>query len=918
MKSTHRAFILALPLAIGSVGLAHADPIARAKAYIAKDQPRDAMLVLRNYLRDHQTNGPVNFMLAQLDLQLGNPVSAEREARAARTAGYQPDRALTLLLDSYLAQRRFIDLLHDFPIGTDTGETAARIALARASAERGLDRADRATADLKRAETFDDKLPAVWLARQDAALQRGDAAAAARDLAQARSLAPDDPDVALSEARAELGNHQPDAAVKTLHALLARDPANVAARITLANALIASGQPKPAQAEITKVLAIAPGSVGALYLQAGLYVDQQNWKAAQGVLQRLSPVMSDLPGAYFLQAETLLHLGEFAAAQQDAAHFVARAPHDPAGRRLLAALALKNNHPHLALTTLDAAGPALDQDFGMTMLHAAAEQATGNATAAKSDFARAARLDPKQPTPLIHLGQLDLASGNAPAAMARFQQAAALAPNNPGLQVVLAQAAIASGDQATAKAAIARLDALKGKAAGSLLSAQLHLASFDLAAARNDYATTLKAQPNNVGAMLGIAHIDLLQGDEAGAEAMTARAIKADPTNQAAVSALASLLASTKNFSKTGQVLEAAHKAAPDNPVFIADLASLDIRLKQFAQAKSMLDGVAPGLQNNPLILAARSQVALAQHDVTGAKSDLTALIRNDPQNAGARLALVRLDASNGDTTDAATEIDEALKALPHNIALLQAQVGLAFKDGGATKAMATARRLADDSAHQPQSLTLPGSFDLAQNHPKQAVAAFTEVAASHPSVSISLNLAQAQAIAGDRAGAAATLDAAIKTYGPVPALENAAGQIALADNDLAGAAAHYQAALAKSPNDVLALNNLAWISGKQNKTDAAGLAARAYAISPTPQVADTLGWILARQSKSKQALVLLDQAHQGMPGDPNVAYHYASVLAQTGDKTKAAAILKPALATKAAFPDRAEAEKLDATLSKS
>ncbi|MGC9270220.1 XrtA/PEP-CTERM system TPR-repeat protein PrsT [Acidiphilium sp.] len=911
MKNLYRTLLLTTPFVMLGVGVAQADPVARAQTYLSQDKPRDAMLVLRNELRDHPSNGPANFLLAQLDMELGSPVSAEREARAARTAGYEPDRALSIVLNSYMAQRRYVDLLHDFPIGNATGETAARIALGRAAAEQALNQPDRAAADLHKAEAFDPKLPSVWLAREAEALGRGDVKAAQTDLAQAQTLAPNDPQVVLSAARAQLASGKPTTAITTLKALLARQPSNLTAQLTLANALIAAGQPGPAQEEITQILKLAPGSVGALYLQASLDVNHQKWKDAQSILQRLSPVMADLPGAYFLQAETLLHLGEYGAAQEAAAHYVARVPNDPAGRRLLAALALKNHHPNLAISTIAAGGPGARHDFGMMLLQGTAEQAIGHVHAAKAAFAQAAILDPKIVTPLIHLGQIELATGNPQGAMLQFQKAAALTPADPGVQAALAQAAIAAGDHPVARAAIARLDKLKGAATGSLLSAELDLAAFNLPAAKADYQSALKAQPDNIGAMLGMAHIALLQGDQAGAETMIAKAVKIDPTNQAAVSALASLLASSQNFSKTNDVLQAAHKAAPTNPVFVADIVSLDIRLKKLDQARSLLDGLNPKMQDEPLILAAKAQVALARHDTPGAKTDLAALLQRNPQNIGARLALARIDVAAGDIAAGQAVLADGLKVAPRNMTLLQASVGLSFKQGGATAALAAANSFAADPSHQPESLLLPGTLEMAQHQMPQAIAAFKKADDAHPSALITLNLAEAQAASGDHAGAAATLAAAIKTYGPLPALENAAGQLALAANDLPAAATHYQTALAKNPNDVLALNNLAWIAGKRNQKDAAGLAARAYAISPTPQVADTLGWILARQSNPKQALVLLAQAHQGMPTDPNVAYHYASVLAQTGDKAKAAAILKQALSSKQPFPDRAAAQAL-------
>ena len=61
--------------------------------------------------------------------------------------------------------------------------------------------------------------------------------------------------------------------------------------------------------------------------------------------------------------------------------------------------------------------------------------------------------------------------------------------------------------------------------------------------------------------------------------------------------------------------------------------------------------------------------------------------------------------------------------------------------------------------------------------------------------------------------------------------------------NDTVQAEKHYQAILAVLPENILALNNLAWLYAQQNNSQAMELAKKAYAKAPeSAAIADTYG----------------------------------------------------------------------------
>ncbi len=137
--------------------------------------------------------------------------------------------------------------------------------------------------------------------------------------------------------------------------------------------------------------------------------------------------------------------------------------------------------------------------------------------------------------------------------------------------------------------------------------------------------------------------------------------------------------------------------------------------------------------------------------------------------------------------------------------------------------------------------------------------------------------------------------------------------EIAIAQNKLDDAERYLQAILKQKPHDAVALNNLAWVYQQMGKDDQAqNMARQAYVLSPSPQTADTLGWILVSTGKAQAAVPLLRQATgDTTTADPRIVYHYAVALKDIGNKDEAKKNLEAVVANKANFKEKVEAQKL-------
>lgn len=917
--TTRRLKRLATATAIGVlIGCAGGTAFAgnhldRAEHLLATGHVRDARIELRNALRQHQDAGHAAFLLAGIDLELGDPVAAERNAKVAMSAGYRPDESFGLLLQSLLAQGRDVAILHKYKVGKATGTHAALIAAARGQANLALQRPDQAAQDFDQATKFDPNLAQAWLGKEQLALSRGDLSAAKAALAKAEATHQDKNQVALHRGQLQIAENKPDEAVKTLAALVKSAPSFLPGHLAYADALAATGKHDTARHELNHILKVEPNSATAMYLKAALDVQSHDWKSAQAILQKLQPIASKIPGIFLLSAQTNAALGLNAVALSNAQHYVAARPDDPHGRLVLATLALRSGHPKTAQRALaPSSWPAgAPVDARVLGLRGEAERQLGDLKAAKADFTKAVAKAPHDIRALASLGQTELALGHPAKAEKILKQAAA--EPNAGIipQRLLADAALTNGDRATAAQAIAALDKLGDKASAAALRARLDLMRGDIPAARKALASLEQDKKTGREAAIGLAHLDILEGKPAAAIARLKPVVAKDPGNRRLVLALVSLDLRQHDLAAATKTLEAAHSAAPKDPVFISDLVDVYLENHNVKAARDLLNGLSTTLVTTPAILAAEAKLALAEHDPKAARQRLTQILEAHPKAPPIRLAVARIDVTMKDHAAARKVLEDGLAHSPQNLTLMQGLVGLALHEGGMKAAEQEAKSLAADHTHQPASASLLGDLYMSQKQPKQAATAYASAEAASPSPVLALDRAKALLTAGETKAASQVLNKAATTYPKQPAFPMLLGQIALNAGKLPQAAAQYKTVLSLAPNNIAALNNLAWIDQQLGKPDAESLAERAFTQSPGAQTADTLGWILFKNGHMTRAVSLLASAHRRAPKDPDIAFHYATALGHNGQKAEAIHVLKPALSSKQNFRDRAAAQTL-------
>ena len=903
MRRSHRAAAILLA-ALWPAAAGAADYLSDAGRLMSAGDLAGARLQLRNALKADPGNAAAHYQLGQVDLQLGDPVAAEKEAQAARDGGYDAASALALLTTTYLSEGRARDLLREFPAGEGAPDAAAAVAVARGKAQMVLDHPEQAEASFADARRLAPGSAAPLLAEAQLALSRRDTAAASEKVEAALQIDPHSAEALQRKSSLLADKGDVVGAVAAADAAVAAAPGQFAYRLDRAGVLVALNQNAPARADVDAVLQASPGNARATYYRAVLLTRAGDFAAANTDLDKLSGVIAQFPGALLMQALVKQRLGQTEQALDAATRYVARTPEDPRGVVLLAELQLQNKRPDQAVQTLTPMVVAGTKDPAVYDLRGTALNLLGRPQDALQDYQKALVLKPDNAALLARTGATQLALNQPDNAAASLARSVSLAPAQPETETLLTTALLDSGRFPEAQKAIDQLRAQGGHAdTVALLAAGMELAKFNLPEAQKGFEAILHDHPDSVPGHLGLARVALLQGRTDEWARLMGEVLAHEPAREPAVEELAEMMLRQKRTADAVGVLERAHAAAPSDLRFTSRLASLYIAT---GVPQKALDLVGDSTALPALLIKAAAQTVLKQD---AAQATYRQVLAANPGLTFARIQLVRMLTAS-DPAGARAVLNDGLLTDGQNEDLLKASVDLDAKDGGLPAALASAAVLASDPAHQPASLVLEGDLYMSAKRFDDAAKAYAGSLKATPSERLALRLAGARIAAGQADQAASGLrDWRAQHPGDVGA-EQMLSDLDLNAHRLDSAKALLTDLLAKRPGDARAMNNLAWLDGQNKDPQAAALAQRAYQLAPSPQTADTWGYVLAMTGRGDHGVGLLRVATEQAPNDPAMKYHLAVALKATGQSAEAAKLLTP-LVDGPEFPEKPQARQL-------
>jgi putative PEP-CTERM system TPR-repeat lipoprotein len=364
------------------------------------------------------------------------------------------------------------------------------------------------------------------------------------------------------------------------------------------------------------------------------------------------------------------------------------------------------------------------------------------------------------------------------------------------------------------------------------------------------------------------------------------------------MTALAMLAERAKQRPEAAQWLEKA--AAVDATALppAMRLASFYLQTGQAAKAVEHLRKVLVVHAAEPAVLEAMGRAQQASGDLAGAIETFGKLASAAPKSPQPQLYLAAVQIQNKNMAAAQASVKKALSLAPDFVPAHLMQADLALAQNKPDDALAVLRALQKAQPKLAAGFLAEGELQMRLGKPAQAIAPYQQAFNLAPQPQVMVKLANALRAAGR----ASEADAQVATWRKAHP-EEPLGLLYTAEQNIV--AKQYKAAigqlesvLAKMPDNVLALNNLAWSYQQEKDQRALATAEKAYQLAgDNPTIMDTLGWILVERNQLDRALPLLQKAVTLSPQAGDIRFHYAAALSKKGDKAQARKELEAALA---------------------
>ena len=893
--------------------------LASAKDFLGKNDNKSAVIQLKNALQSNPNLAEARFLLGKALLQGGDAVGAETELRKARDLKHPDDEVIPLLARALLAQGQFRKLTDEFEkveLFQAPAKAAFKTTLASGWAAQG--KPEPFHAALAAALLAQPGYAPALIAQARAKAGSGDLDAALATMDEVLAKTPKDEEALRLKAEVLLyAKNQPTEALANYRLAVQAKPNYMAGQVGIINILLQQGTLAEAEQEIDVLKKFAGGHPQTRYLQGQLAYQKRDFKVAREQAQQLLKMTPDNPRALQLAGAVEFQLNSLLQAEGYLSKALFAAPELALTRRMLVLTYLRSGQVAKALATLPANLAKNDRDGDMLTVAGQAYLQNGDVVRAKEYFTRAAKLDPKNPYKRTSLAMTQLMGGQADEGFGELQDIAA-ADSSTVADMALISAHL---QRKEFDAALKAIEALEKKKPTDPQAAHLQgrtlLAKNDTAGARKSFERAVGIDANYFPSVAALAGLDLADKKPQEAKKRFEALVVKDPKNVQALVALAELAARAE--APKEEVATLIGKAVAANPSEAAPhllLIEFHLRNKDVKLALAAAQNALVALPDNPDVLDVMGRAQMAAGETNQAITTYTKLASLQPQSPQAQLRLAGVHLAAKNPESAAISLRKALDIKPDLLEAQRGLAGLAVQANKLPDALAVSRDIQKQRPKEAAGYVIEGDIHAANKSWEPAAAAYRNglKQVASPELAIKLHTVlsmNAKKVEADK------LAAEWQNGNPKdPAFPFYLGDRATTANDYSQAEKHYQQVLKLQPNNAVAFNNLAWITGKLGKDGAVALAEKANTLVPnTPAFMDTLAMLLSENNESAKALELQKKAISLQPEVPLFKLNLARIQIKAGDKAGAKSSLDELTKLGDKFNAQAEVEKLRKSL---
>jgi putative PEP-CTERM system TPR-repeat lipoprotein len=444
------------------------------------------------------------------------------------------------------------------------------------------------------------------------------------------------------------------------------------------------------------------------------------------------------------------------------------------------------------------------------------------------------------------------------------------------------------------------------------LKGGIYLGKNDVANARKSFEQALALEGTSVAAAMNLAQLDLLEKKPQAARQRFDAILAKDKTNVQAMMGLAGVAAATAQETEYVAWLEKAAKAGPSDIRPRTLLANYYLRKNDVRKAMATAQEAQSANPDNTQALDLLATAQLTAGETQNAVTTYSKLAKLVPKNPVVHYRLATAQAASQNIGQAKASLVKALALKPDYLPAEILLASIELDAGHHGEALKITQRIQQQHPKSPSGFGLQGNVLMAQKQFAPALKAYEKAFEINKTGLLAIQMHQALRASGNAKEADAKLLQWLKDQpSDVAARSYLAGTYIKAGYNKQ-AVEQYQLLLDADPNNIRALNDLAWLYQKEKDPRALATAEQGYQLKPdNPDIMDTLGWILVEQGKTARGLELLRKAAEKAPASTEIRYHLAATLAKSGDNAQARQELEDLLAKNKKFRQRQEAQAL-------
>lgn len=895
LKFNHLATYLGVAVFIAACGetVTSQEHIAKAKSAIEKNEFSVSEIELKNALKIDAENPEARFLLGQLYLSQGNGLAAVKELGRANTLNYDTNKVVPLLARAYLLTENYEDILNLLEDSEDLVLLSKIKYLSYKSIAALLsDKIELAKETAFELKALSEANSYTLLVQAYIDFAENNAEEALLNVTKSISADVNNIDALLLKGHIAFALNNFSQAVENYQLYADLQPQIGVTKLLIANALLRDGSYDEAEKYADEILSILSTQPIANYVKAVALFERKDYTLAKEYAETALNQNYNLPVLKLIAGTSAFYLNNFESAHLHLSAVAKQLPPNHYARKILAISQLQLGLIEDINDTLVGFNATTSEgvDFLSNMSYQLAELgAVEDAKLISKQTNGDVELSAQQS---VRQGVLKLMM-NDPSGVEDLELALEENPDIEGVELAIAYAALQEGDFNKALNVAQGWQEKQPDLAGSYnMLAAVYIAQQKDDLAKKALQTSLTKDENNLFALTELAKLNFSEGNTAEAQRFASRAVDKFPDNPRALRYLYSVKPESDALDKIKQAYLKNSSNVALNLLYIDAL----IASEDLIKALDISNALEKNVKTPKKAWLQRLSIYQKQQNELQLVTTLEKWLQVNPYHIEPVLMLSEYYVKKRQADKALQYLDKALSGQhKENLAVKIVKIQLLLNLGK----LDDAKNLYQDSQFEKINPALKSGLEgrIAFLEKDFVVAIkklvpFYEAYPSSQNVML-LALAQKQAQKGDEA--IQTLKIFLNANDSDTKVRALLASLYL-EKQPEKSIPLYERMLIDSPENVVFLNNLAWLNLENNNIDLAlKYSSEAIKLAPKhPSVLDTRGMILLKSGDKDIALKALTSAFELSKGtDVNIVLNYAEVLIANNKKDEARHILR-------------------------